>query len=59
MSQKKDKKMRQFLNREYRDAARKAGEQQINYFKSVLKPRPRWVPKFLWKAMLKCFIRIQ
>lgn len=55
MSQKKSKKLRQFMRKEYaKDIAEiaKANGQ-------FLKPKPRWMPMFLYIPLLKIFVKIK
>lgn len=59
MSQKTQKKIRQMYRRDTRDAVRQAAETQVNYFKQVLKPRPQWFPKWLWRKLLSIFVRVK
>ena len=55
MSQKRSKKLRQYYRRDVRHLAK---ERAQYFYQEILKPRPRWVPRWLWKRMLKIFIRI-
>lgn len=55
MSQKRTKKLRQFMRREYKKDIREIAE--ING--QFLKPKPRWMPMWLWIRGLKIFIKIK
>lgn len=54
MSQKNAKKLRQMYMRPMREEAIK----QINVFQEHLKPKPKWMPKFLHKRGLKIYFKL-
>ena len=59
MSNRQDKKQRQFYRREfekeYKGKASEKADAEMNMFKT----KPKWVPMFLWIWALGFFIRIK
>jgi hypothetical protein len=53
MNQKIAKKLRQY----YRKDVRKFARINADMLSKILKPRPWYFPKFLWKGLIKIFIR--
>ena len=50
MSQRKAKKLRQLYNREIK---KQAGEAVANHFRDFIKPKPKYIPTFLWLKLIK------
>lgn len=55
MSGKQSKKMKQLARREYRAAMQAIAEQHSR----LIKPKPRFMPMFLWLWMIGFFINIK
>lgn len=55
MSDKQSKKHKQFLRREYAKNIRDIAEANGQF----LKPKPKWMPMFIYIRLLKIFIRIK
>lgn len=55
MSNKQSKKLRQMYNRDVRNTARDMGKVLGN----LMKPKPRWIPWWLWMAGLRIFIKVK
>lgn len=54
MNQRKAKKIRQEARRIYRGSM----EELAKVHSQFLKPKPKWVPMWLWIAGLKIFVKI-
>jgi hypothetical protein len=54
MNGKQAKKIRQQFKREMQKTAQEMGRTMGN----VLKPKPKWIPQFVWIFLLGFFIRI-
>lgn len=54
MSQKRTKKLRQMMRKEYAKDIRDIAEINGRF----LKTKPRWVPMWLWMKGLKIFVKI-
>lgn len=50
MSDKKSKKLRQYYNREVKGT--------LLLLQRVMRPRPRLVPKFLWRALIGLVLKV-
>jgi hypothetical protein len=57
MNQKKAKKIR----KEYRHEVKKYMDSQglLELFRLIVKPKPRWMPKWIWLKGIKFFINVQ
>jgi hypothetical protein len=55
MSQKKDKKARRLFRTVFRNRIEEVAEKNAR----MIKPKPKWIPMFLWIRMLKIFIRVK
>lgn len=49
------KKARQIYRKEMRNQAREIGQMLGNH----MKPKPRWVPWFLWLAGIRIFMKVK
>ncbi len=52
MSSRQDKKMRQFMRKTYQAKVERLAEK----YTGLIKPRPKWLPSFLWVRLLKILI---
>lgn len=59
MSQRQIKKQRQFLRREFQEEYRNTAKVLAEADHKFLKPKPRWIPTFVWIAALRIFVRIK
>jgi hypothetical protein len=55
MSQKQEKRMRKMLRKEVSDLAQKKIDRDMNMFK----PKPRFVPMWLWVRLIGIFIKVR
>lgn len=55
MNNKQSKKMRQLARRQYRDTMKALAEQHAR----LIKPKPKYVPTFVWVWLLGFFIYIK
>lgn len=55
MNQRQSKKIRQLYKRNLARSAKEFGEYQSNLFK----PKPKWIPWFVYKKLLGLFIKIK
>lgn len=51
------KKARKIYNKEYRNEVHARAQEVGEMLGNALKPKPRWVPLWLWKRGLKIFIK--
>ncbi len=59
MSQKQEKKNRRFLKKQFRSTYQGIAETLAKEDHEFLKPRPRWIPEWIWIKLLKIFVRIK
>jgi hypothetical protein len=59
MSQKQDKKQRQFFKREFKKQMLAKAQQVGESIGNVLKPKPKWFPQWIWIKLLGIFIKIK
>jgi hypothetical protein len=59
MSSRQSKKQRQFFKREFKKEMLQKAQQVGESIGNILKPRPKWIPEFIWIKLLGIFIRIQ
>jgi hypothetical protein len=52
MSSRQDKKLRKFMRKTYQAKVERIAEK----YTGLIKPKPVWLPNFLWMAALKLFI---
>jgi hypothetical protein len=55
---KQDKKLRQYFRREYQVKADALAESHFKMMEKSLKPRPKWIPEWIWLRLLSKFIKI-
>lgn len=55
MNGKQAKKLRQIVRKDYQ----KQIEEMAKIFSNYMKPKPRWVPLFIWVKLLRIFIKIK
>ena len=53
------RKLRQLHRREFRESARKLAEEKMRFYGNIVKPKPRWMPMWLWKRCLKLFLKVK
>ena len=59
MSAKNEKKHRQLVRRLFGREARQLAEVMAEKNERLLKPKPRWIPDFVWIWLLSFFIYIK
>ena len=55
MSHKRTKKLRKLMRKEYDKNIREIAEANGQF----IKPKPKWVPMFVWINLLKIFVKIK
>lgn len=55
MSQRHDRKLRQLYNRDVRNTAKDMGKVLGNH----MRPKPRWVPWWVWMRLVRIVIRVK
>jgi hypothetical protein len=59
MSSRFTKKLRQLHRREFRASVQKLAEEKMRFYGSIIKPKPRFIPLWLWKWCLKRFLKVK
>jgi len=59
MSNRQSKKQRQFFKREFKKEMLQKAQQVGESIGNILKPKPKFIPQWLWIRLLGIFIRIK
>lgn len=56
MSAKQEKKRRKFLRKLFQKQYKNTAVEIANEHSKFLKPKPRWMPQWLWLKFIGCFL---
>jgi hypothetical protein len=57
MSAKRNKKLRKEYRKEVEEFMKNGGLMEL--YSLIIKPKPRWMPKWMWMFCVKLFINVQ